>query len=200
MSNAQSILQAALDAAPRGDLAEHLEAINTLREKKYSWRDIASFLQERGVDTDHSKLLRFMQKLENRWTVPDAATYYEAIKQLRSKGSIGKSQWAMLLFLYNAHNRIATYTELAMAAKDSGAKVGEAKPHTYANLEFGRLGKIIGEAVGMEFQPSPRRASPFYSSSIGVGNSAAPEGAEFELVMHHELAKALERLLAETRT
>lgn len=193
-----SILKEALEAPPRSELAEHIGAISELRKKKWPWREIADFLRERGVDTDHSKLLRFMQKQDNRWQVPAAAAYYDALKHLRGQEKISGPHWEMLLFLYHAHNRIATYTQLAKAAERAGVKVSESRPHTYANLEFGKLGKLLGETLEMEFLPSSRRASPFYSSSIGVENSAAPEGAEFELVMHHELAKAIDRLLAES--
>lgn len=47
----------------------------------------------------------------------------------------------------------------------------------------------------MEFLPGTKRETLLYSSSIGVGNSATPAGAEFELVRHHELAKAIDRLM-----
>ena len=63
------------------------------------------------------------------------------------------------------------------------------------------LAKVtLFSAIGMEFLPSSSRDAPFYSSSIGVGSFVTPEGAEFELVMHHELAKALDRLLTEGKS
>jgi len=200
MYTPDAIFEEALRAAPRIDLSHYVEAIKTLREKKWSWREIADFLKQRGVETDHTKLMRFMHKHEARWRVPGADEYYSALKQLRTKKKVSDHHWAMLIFLFDAHNRTATYTELAQAAARGGAKVSEERPHVYANLEFGKLGKLLGQALGMEFLPSSKRDVPFYSSSIGVGSSVTPEGAEFELVMHHELAKALERYTSETES
>lgn len=200
MYSPEAVLEEARQAPARTDLAPYLDAIKTLRQKKWSWREVAEFLRERGVDTDHTKLLRFMQKHEKRWQVPPSAAYYQALTQLRSTGKLVSPQWDMLLFLHAAHNRTATYTELAQAAARAGAKVSEERPHTFANRRFGEFGKVLGLALGMEFLPSSRRDAPFYSSSIGVGSSVTPEGAEFELVMHHELAKALDRLLSEGKT
>jgi hypothetical protein len=197
MPTPEALLEEARQAPARTDLALYVEVIKALRDKKWSWREIAEFLKERGVDTDHTKLLRFMQKHENRWMVPPAEEYYQALRKLLAGGELKGPAMAMLRFLHGAHNRTATYTELAHAAGRAGTKVRADRPHVYANLEFGKLGKQLGEAVGMEFLPSSKRDAPFYSSSIGVGSSVTPEGAEFELVMHHELAKALDRLLAE---
>lgn len=197
MHSPEAVLEQARRAPARTDLGPYLDSIRTLREKKWSWREVAEFLKERGVDTDHTKLLRFVQKHENRWRVPHAEAYYEALKRLRARGKLSGPHWEMVLFLYRAHNRSVTYTELANAAARAGAKVPQERPHIYANRNFGEAGKLLGQAVGMEFLPSSRRDAPFYSSSIGVGSSVTPEGAEFELVMHHELAKALDRLLAE---
>lgn len=194
MPSPEELLKEALAAPARTDLAPYVEAIKALRKKKWSWREVADFLKERGVDTDHTKLLRFMQKHEQRWRVPDSRAYERAVTTLLGKGRLKGPQMAMLRYLYEAHNRTATYTELANAAARAGGKVPAERPHVYANLEFGKLGKVLGETLGMEFLPSSRRDAPFYSSSIGVGSSTTPEGAEFELVMHHELAKALERM------
>lgn len=195
MPSPEELLRDALAAPARTDLAPHVDAIRALREKKWSWREIADFLRERGVETDHTKLLRFMQKHEQRWRVPDSARYEQALSKLVSKGKLSGPQMAMLQHLYEAHNRTTTYTELASAAARAGGNVPAERPHVYANLEFGKLGKVLGETLGMEFLPSSKRDAPFYSSSIGVGSSTTPEGAEFELVMHHELARALDRLI-----
>ena len=199
MQSPQAVLEEARQAPARADLSAHLDAINTLREKKWSWREVAEFLKERGVDTDHTKLIRFMQKHQSRWQVPDAASYYKGLTQLRATGKLASPQWDMLLFLHNAHNRTATYTQLAHAAARAGASVSAERPRIYANRRFGEVGKLLGQAVGMEFLPSSTRETPFYSSAIGVGSAVTPVGAEFELVMHHELAKALDRLFFEAK-
>ena len=196
MTTPEALLEKARSAPAKTDLSQHLEAIKTLREKKWSWREIAAFLKDNGVDTDHTKLLRFIQKSESRWTVPSSEDYYAALKSLQKAGKLGGPALAMLQHLYEAHNRTSTYTQLALAAARHGVKVSESRPHVYANREFGTLGKELGLVLGMEFLPSSKRDAPFYSSSIGVGSSVTPEGAEFELVMHHELSKALDRLVA----
>jgi hypothetical protein len=197
MKSPDAVLEEALDANPRNDLHPYREAIKALRDKGYSWRESADWLGERGIRTDHTKLLRFWQKYGDRWQVPAAGAYLVALKHLRSQSQISKPQWDMLLFLYAAHNRTATYTQLALAAKKGGAKVQDRLPHNYANRFFGGLGKTIGEALGMDFLQSEIRDAPFYSSSIGIGSTVTPEGAEFEIVMHHELAKALDLLVTE---
>lgn len=197
MKSPDTVLEEALDASPRNDLHAYREAVKALRDKGYSWRETAEWLGQRGIPTDHTKLLRLWQKYGDRWQVPAAEAYIVALNQLRSTSQISKPQWDMLMFLYGAHNRTATYTQLALAAKQGGAKVQDYLPHNYANRFFGGLGKKIGEALGMEFLQSEVRNIPFYSSSIGVGSKVTPEGSEFEIVMHHELAKALDRLVAE---
>jgi hypothetical protein len=55
---------------------------------------------------------------------------------------------------------------------------------------------MLGETLDMEFLPSSQREAPFHSSSIGVGSSTTPDGAEFELFMHHGLAKALGQIFS----
>jgi hypothetical protein len=197
MQDPAAILEDARRAPARTDLGPYLEAVRTLRVKKWSWREIAEFLNTRGVETDHTKLLRFIQKHEKRFQIPSADAYYQALKKVRSASRLGAGPLAMLRHLYVAHNRTATYTELSLAAAQVGAKVSKERPHLYANREFGKLGKRLGLTIGMEFLPSSNREQPFYSSSIGVGSSTTPEGGEFELVMHHELAKALNRLFVE---
>lgn len=196
-STPHSILEDALKAQAKTDLVDYLEPIEALREKNWSWRDIASFLKERGVETDHTKLIRFMSRQARRWVVPGAGDYLDALRALRSQGGLKGFKWAMLMSHYRAHNRTTTYTELARAAEEAGAVLPQRQPHTFANLEYGKLGKALGQAVGMEFLPSGKRDAPFYSSAIGVGSNVTPEGADFELVMHHELAKALDQLLRE---
>ena len=87
---------------------------------------------------------------------------------------------------YRAHNRTITYTELARA--------GGADSHRSANSNYGRLGRALGEALNMRFVQGGSRNAPFYSSALGMGNPYTPEGVHFQLVMHHELAKAIAQL------
>lgn len=197
MHTPASILAEAARAPSRNDLSQYREAIQRLRDKKWSWREIAEFLSERGVDTDHTKLIRFIQRQTDRFTVPTRDQYYAALSQLRDDGKLlpKSAWWAMLVFHFHAHNRTVTYTQLAEEARRVGARVPTSKPWTYANREYGTLGKRLGETIGMVFQPSSNRDAPFFSSAIGLDNPARPPGGEYELVMHHELAIALERFL-----
>lgn len=201
MTTPATLLEEALKAPAKTDLSQYLLAIETLREKKWSWREIADFLNERGVVTDHTKLIRLMQKHADRFTVPSKDDYFRALKKLQTgKLSPKSAWWAMLNFHFNAHNRTVTFTQLAEAAGQVGAKLPATKPWTYANREYGTLAKMLGESIGMKFLPSSKRDAPFYSSAIGLDNPSRPEGADYELVMHHELAKALDMLVAETKS
>jgi len=50
-------------------LEEYAEVITVLREKNYSWRDIADFLNKRGVDTDHTRVYRLFNKPKEKKNV-----------------------------------------------------------------------------------------------------------------------------------
>ena len=56
------MLRDAKQAPIRETLADHKETISTLRQKNYTWREIAEFFRKRGMETDHSKLFCFMQR------------------------------------------------------------------------------------------------------------------------------------------
>jgi len=200
MPTVTDILKAAQSATAKDSLDAHLPTIETLRDKGYTWREIAAFLTERGVPTDHSKVFRLATKrerLENEaaaFAVPVAGEYVKALKALEKASHIPASARAMLAHHFKAHNRTATYTQLARAAAVADGKDGANASHRTANATYGKLGRVLGEQIGMKFLPSESRKAPFYSSSLGLGSSVTPTGAEFELVMHHELSKALSDL------
>ena len=125
--------------------------------------------------------------------IPSAAEYEKALVEMATE--ISPFQREMLGAHYHAPNRTITYTQLAKAAGYESYEV--------ANRWYGQLGKDIGAAVsrtaGREFEfvdLDPTKPDvPFYSSAIGMGAAEGYKaGDEFELVMHHELAKALDRL------
>ena len=175
----------------------HLTTIVTLRGKGYTWRDIAAFLTEHGVPADHSKVFRLASNHERQesetasFYVPAAVQYAEALNTLDSAKRISTPAKAMLGHHYAAHNRTVTYTQLARAAALAEGKETSQVTHRVANSTYGKVGRALGEELGMKFLPSEVRDKWFYSSSIGVGSAVTPAGGEFELVMHHELAKAL---------
>lgn len=183
------LLKQAKAAPEKQSLAAHSEAVLVLRDKGYTWREIAQFLGERGISADHTSIFRLVSKTKEKKTkmptntsIPvTAADYQKALSSI----AISDQQRAMLKAHYHALNRSITYTELAKAANyaDYGA----------ANLQYGQLGRSLGEAIGYEFDEfGARPGVKFYSSSIGMPNSYT--SGDFQLVMHHELAKAIQSL------
>lgn len=120
--------------------------------------------------------------MKTPYEVPTAAKYAEALASL----SMSEGQRKMLMRHYNIHNRTVTYTELAEAAGY--------ETYSAANLHYGKLGAALGEKLGMRFVPlnDDDPDTPFYSSAIGT--SKKYECCEYMLIMHHELAKAIEAL------
>ncbi len=194
MVNIKEILKDAKKAPSKFELDTHLDAIKALRNKGYSWREIASFLNEHGVKTDHTKIFRFMNKKRNKkmndykdYFVPTSDEYVKTLKSLEN--DISENQMLMLKHHYQAHNRMVTYTELA--------KVANYPDFKSANLQYGKLGRLIGEKLNMVFAPLEENRDdslPFYSSAIGSGNIYKSDDNEFQLIMHHEVAKALQNL------
>ena len=60
--NPKEILAAAKAATPKTRIEDYRETVMTLREKGFTWRDIADFLRERGVVTDHTRIYRTFGK------------------------------------------------------------------------------------------------------------------------------------------
>lgn len=195
---AEEILSAANALGESSDpLDGHLQTIAVLRRKSKSWREIADFFRGMGVNVDHTKVFRFakthqvelnqllkgvrMQNARNA-TVPAAAEYTGALETL----SISDTHRKMLGAHYLAHNRSITYTKLAEAVGSTS--------HVVANKAYGQLGKMLGERLNFNFIWAEHRGAPFYSSAIGMDNPYVPPGQHYELVMHHELAKALDTL------
>jgi hypothetical protein len=199
MKTAAEILKEAQALPDKDDLSDHIETIAVLRDKRCTWRDIAKFLSDRGLDVDHTKVYRFALANEekinrianrrvnmsksNQAVIPTASEYVDALNSIK----ISESQKKMLRAHYMAHNRSITYTQLADAA-GFDSYVG-------ANSQYGKLGKEIGEKLGFQFLKSKTRDKPFYSSAIGSDNPNIPDDhEEYQLIMHHELAKALDQL------
>ena len=198
MTKPTEILKAALELREKDDaLSDHLETIAVLKAKRLSWREIAQFLNEHGIQVDHTRVFRFAKANEeelqriagrrlsmaksNELEIPEAAQYANALQAI----SLSEKQKKMLEEHYRARNRTITFTELAESAGSSG--------HRTANMLYGKLGRKLGESIGFHFAQA-ESGEPFYSSSIGLGSSGAIRGEEFRLVMHHELAKAIEYL------
>lgn len=202
MNTPQQLLVAAKALPPKSDLDAYYETVATLRDKGLTWREIADWLGQHGVETDHAKVFRMFSRREQErsFVVPSAEHYREALDALWRKGKINGAALAMLRHHHAAHNRATTYTALAQAAAVAAAKGSEAgadaepPTHRTANSVYGKLGRMLGEAIGMKFAPADDKGTPFYSSALGAPNPWLADGAQFQLVMHHELAKALEAL------
>jgi hypothetical protein len=188
MKSPEQLLEEAKRMPAKDSLTDHVETIKTLRDKNFTWRDIAEFLQQHGIQTDHTKVFRFMKALSDQgnastdFFVPTAAQYVNAFQEI----VLTEKQKAMLLFHYHAHNRTVTFTELAKTAGFDDYK--------RANLQYGKLGRALGEELDMNFAVSTKSGAPFYSSAIGADNPFKPDDKDYQLVMHHELAKAIEAL------
>lgn len=199
MKSLEEMLKDALAEPAKDDLSEYLEIIAVLRGKRSTWRDIAKFLSDRGVAVDHTKVYRFAVANEdkinqianrsinmsksNQAVVPTAVEYLDALKTIK----VTEAQRKMLGAHYKAHNRSITYTELANAA-------GFDK-HIAANSQYGSLGRELGEKLEFKFLKSKVRDSLFYSSAIGADNpNILEDDEEYQLIMHHELAKAIDKL------
>jgi len=182
--NSKSILEQAITAPSKQSLEGSREAIEVLRSKGYTWRDISEFLNERGIDADHTKIYRFMKKMKRKgkaMNIPSSESYKNALSEI----SITENQRALLKAHFSAHNRSATYTELGLAIDNDNFQA--------ANSQYGKLGHALGDELGFEFMDSDK-GQKFYSSALGMPNDYSPQGSEFELVMHHELAKAISDL------
>lgn len=195
MNKEDQLLHEAKEQPTKVSLASHAVTIKTLREKNYSWRDIAEFLNKNGVATDHTKVFRFMKTWSDEgnnfidFFVPTADQYVEALLEspvAEPKTERAVAQRCMLLFHYSAHNRTVTYTQLANAAGFPDYRT--------ANSYYGRLGKFLGDALEMNFARSGKTGEVFNSSAIGIDNPFKSPKQEYQLVMHHELAKAIEKL------
>jgi len=198
MTNLAEILKAAELVQSRVVLDDYYPVVVKLRDKGLAWREIAGFLKSHGVETDHSKVFRMFCKAEQikAFAVPSAHAYAQALSALEAKGQINAAAKAMLAHHYKAHNRTVTYTQLAQAAadRDESKSVTDKVTHKTANLVYGKLGRLLGETMNMQFAPADDRGGLFYSSSIGFENPLVVPGMNFELVMHHELSKALDTL------
>lgn len=191
--SADEILAEAKQAESRDTLRAHRKTIEVLRAKNYSWREIAEFLSARGVDADHTKVFRFMKQVTMQselLEVPEFIAYVAALTALAaSKNPPTKQQWRMLRFHYTMHNRTASYGQLGEAVDYKGNRG--------ANAQYGLFGGKLGSMLGMKFSKLDSKdpdSGDYMSSSIGSEGQFKNADGELQLVMHHELAKALDSL------
>ena len=182
----KDILKEAKLAPDKRGLEAHRDAISVLRQKDYTWREIADFLNERGIETDHTKVFRLFKKQpkkremnQQEMKIPTSTEYQKALAQIE----VSENQRAMLKAHYEAPNRSITYTELADAVGYDG--------YTAANLHYGKL--CIKLSAALEFTNWVDENGTECPNSV-VGQMNQYSSGDFQLVMHHELAKALHEI------
>lgn len=71
--NHNEIIAAAKAAPAKVQLEDYYDAVRILRDKGFTWREIAEFLTERGVPTDHTRVYRlFGERKSGRRTISKA--------------------------------------------------------------------------------------------------------------------------------
>jgi hypothetical protein len=122
------------------------------------------------------------------FAVPTVERYKEALMAIEPV--ITRAQRAMLAFHYRAPDRAATFLQLGLA--------GGYDDYRFANVDYIKLAERLGREAGLTFETytSPDgQQSPLLSSAIGSGRHFPDEETgRFELVMHDELATALDQL------
>jgi hypothetical protein len=116
-------------------------------------------------------------------SVATPAQYRDAL--LKIQAQLSENMRAMLQFQYRAPGRTASAAELAKC-------VGYATFRP-ANLQYGKLGRLVAEALN--FSP-PRRPDGTYRywSALSTGDPELQEGEDWRFVMRPELAAAISDL------
>jgi len=84
----RDILEEAKKQPKKESLSEYKETIEVLRNKGYTWRDISKFLNDRGVETDHTKIYRMMQRVNKM----KSRGSYKKLKDIAADND-GKMEW-----------------------------------------------------------------------------------------------------------
>jgi len=87
----RDILKEAKAAPSKATLDSQRESILLLRKKGYSWREVATFLSERGVETDHTAVFRLIKGRRPMTTVDVHANYSQIRELVQSVG--GDMNW-----------------------------------------------------------------------------------------------------------
>ena len=91
------ILAEARAAPPKIRLEEYREAVEALRNKGYSWREIADFLTQRGVVTDHTRVYRqFGEAKRQKRRTEKKPVEITRMTYLGEKPTRKKQAWSMM--------------------------------------------------------------------------------------------------------
>jgi hypothetical protein len=193
MSTPEEILEAAKAAPHRNPLEDHRATIETLRQKKYTWREIADFLNDRGVETDHTTIYRLITPLPTKGIkkvlpsevfinieIPTVQVYADAIADCTD------TEKKLLKTHANAHNLTIEFPELA-------ASVGWKENAGGVNLHYGKLSSKLQEAL--DIPNLDNKGQRFYFLAIGTLLNYRAKNKAWMLMMHPNLAEAVRTTL-----
>lgn len=88
MPHPDDLMHEAEEEANYRDLADYTQVIGKLREKGFSYRDIAEWLTERGVEVDHNAVFRvYTQKMTEAEEVREAQIEEEEKRGAAMRGN-----------------------------------------------------------------------------------------------------------------
>jgi len=94
--NRDEILAEAKAAPPKVVLEEYREAVQELREKGFTWREIAGFLTERGVPTDHTRIYRTFGEQSKQRRTESRPVEISRITYLGERKTKKKKTWNVM--------------------------------------------------------------------------------------------------------
>ena len=94
--NRDEILAEAKAAPPKVRLEEYREAVQELREKGFTWREIADFLTQRGVPTDHTRIYRTFGKQSKQRRTESRPVEISRITYLGERMTKKKKTWNLM--------------------------------------------------------------------------------------------------------
>ena len=94
--NREEILAAAKAAESKVRIEEHAEAVKILREKGYTWREIAEFLNKQGIQTDHTRVYRTFGKSPKSRPTETRTIQIQAITYLGERKTKRSNYWNVL--------------------------------------------------------------------------------------------------------
>jgi hypothetical protein len=96
MMDREEIIAAAKAATAKVSLEEYREAVEALREKGFTWRDIAEFLSERGVPTDHTRVYRLFGEQKSKRRTTSREVKISRITYIGEKLTKKRKTWSIL--------------------------------------------------------------------------------------------------------
>lgn len=155
-----------------------------------AWKDKKRVYDCAGSSLDDvvSQLRRYVdQKYEEvarqRTEAPDKEEYVQAFREIVD--NLTDRHLAMLKAHYNAPDQTLTASELAKAAGYS--------THSAANLQYGKVGKLVHQFVLTDLHERAD-GTPVYSSALATPGDTAPAEEHWAWTLRPQVAYAIERL------